>query len=131
MCELTSSDALRVLVADDCRDFAGTLACLLRRWGHETLLVHDGPAALRAALWWGPDVALLDIGLPLLDGREVARRIRSEPGRGGMLLWALTGRGSEEDERLSREAGFDLHLVKPFDPEELRGLLARAVCGAV
>lgn len=70
-----------------------------------------------------PDMILLDIGLPKLDGYEVARRLRQEPGGDGMILLAMTGYGQEEDRRRSREAGFDHHLVKPVDLDKLRGLL--------
>src|SRR5262245_210176 len=116
---------LLVLVADDHPDTAESLALLADAWGHETLVAHDGPAALAAALARPPDVIFLDIGLPGLDGYEVARRI--PPGCGpGLLLVALTGYASQEHQQRSREAGFDLHLLKPADPEQLRALLGAA-----
>jgi len=80
--------------------------------------------ALKTALSLKPDVVLLDIALPLLNGHEIARQVRAEPGMGGTVLWALTGYGTEADHLRPHDAGFDLHLVKPFDPQELRDLLA-------
>jgi signal transduction histidine kinase len=118
------SSALRILVVDDNADGANSLAALLRLDRHEVWTAHDGPAGLAAVRERRPDVVFLDIGLPGLDGYEVARRIRCEPGLGGVALVALTGYGREDDQRRSREAGFDRHLVKPIDPAELPGLLA-------
>ena len=103
-------------------DAARSLARLLKSWGHEVQVAHDGPAALEAARPTGPDVVLLDIGLPGMDGYEVARRLEGQR-RGGPRIVALTGYGQEEDRRRSQEAGFDHHLVKPVDPEELRKTL--------
>ena len=115
----------RVLVVDDNVDGAESLATLLKLLGHEVHVAHDGPAALRATADVRPEVVFLDIGLPGMDGYEVARRIR-RPGRTEALLVALTGYGQEEDRRRSREAGFDHHLVKPVDPAVLEDLLAAA-----
>ena len=97
---------------------------LLKLWGHEVRVAHDGPAALEAAAAAPPEVVLLDIGLPGMDGYEVAERLRARPESGGPVLVALTGYGQEEDRRRSREAGFDHHLVKPVDLDDLRSLLA-------
>jgi PAS domain S-box-containing protein len=112
----------RVLVVDDNRDAAETLALLLRSAGHEVCLAYDGVEALAAAEGFGPEVAFLDIGLPGLDGYEVARRLRQRPGK--LLLVAVTGYGQEEDRRRAHAAGFDRHLVKPVDPTVLQELLA-------
>jgi len=112
----------RVLVADDHRDTADSLEMLLSLLGHEVTVAYDGPSALRAAVTSSPDVMLLDIGLPKLDGYEVAKRIRQ---RGlTALLVAVTGWGKEEDKRRAVEAGFDVHLTKPIDLETLEKLLA-------
>ncbi len=116
--------ALRVLVVDDNRDSAETMTILLRLWGHEVESAATGPAALAIAQGFLPNAVLLDIGLPGIDGYEVARRLRALPGLGGALLLAMTGYGQEHDRRRSREAGFDHHLVKPLEPEYLRQLLA-------
>jgi two-component system CheB/CheR fusion protein len=113
----------RVLVVDDNRDAAESLGMLLRLWGHEVRTAHDGRSGLKAALSYRPQVVLLDIGLPGLDGYEVARRLREEFG-GAALLVAMTGYGREEDRRRAEEVGFDAHLTKPADPAALRSLLA-------
>jgi signal transduction histidine kinase/DNA-binding response OmpR family regulator len=115
----------RVLVVDDNRDGAESLALLLGLGGHKVRLVHDGPAALEAARADQPEVILLDIGLPGMDGYEVARQLRREEGTAKSLLVAMTGYGQAEDRRRTREAGFDLHLVKPVDPRELQEVLAQ------
>jgi PAS domain S-box-containing protein len=114
----------RVLVVDDNRDGAESLAMLLGVWGHEVELAGDGAEALSAVKNRRPDVVLLDIGLPGMDGYQVAQRLRREPGMADTLLVALTGYGQDEDRRRSREAGFDDHLVKPVDPDRLEQLLA-------
>lgn len=117
--------ALRILVVDDNRDAAESLALLLGFHGHETHTAHDGLAAVKAASQLDPDVILMDIGLPRLNGYEAARRIREQQNRGRRLvLVALTGWGQEEDRRRSRAAGFDAHVVKPVDEAVLRRLLA-------
>jgi PAS domain S-box-containing protein len=113
----------RVLVVDDNRDSAESIALLAEIWGYEVRTAHDGPSALEAAVTSPPEVVLLDIGLPGMDGYEVARRFRQERG-GGVVLIAMTGYGMDEDRQRSRDAGFDHHLVKPVDPEALRTLLA-------
>ncbi|HVF59787.1 MAG TPA: ATP-binding protein [Thermoanaerobaculia bacterium] len=115
---------LRILVVDDNRDAAATLALLLELTGHDVRTAHDGVEALAAASEFRPDVVLLDIGLPKLNGYEVARRIRSQPRGQGVVLIAITGWGQEEDKRQSQEAGFDQHIVKPVDPATLLKLLS-------
>ncbi len=115
--------SLSVLVVDDNRDSADSLALLLRSWGHEVRTAHDGQSGLKAALSIRPQLVLLDIGLPGVDGYEVARQLRDEFGRGVRLV-AMTGYGQEEDRRRSRDAGFDRHLVKPVDLAVLREVLA-------
>lgn len=114
----------RILVVDDHRDAADSLALLLRLLGAEAHVARDGPSALAAARAVRPAVVLLDLGMPGMDGYEVARRLRREPGWRDVVLVALTGWGQEEDRRRSREAGFDHHLVKPVDPPALEALLA-------
>jgi PAS domain S-box-containing protein len=113
----------RILVVDDNRDAAESLAMLLELGGDETRVVHDGLAALDAAEEMRPDVVLLDLGLPRLDGIEVARRLRATEACRHVLLIALTGWGQDDDRRKSSAAGFDHHLVKPVDHETLLALL--------
>jgi CheY-like chemotaxis protein len=115
--------ALRVLVADSYRDIVDSLAILLSFWGCDPILAYDGPAALGAALSQQPDVLLAELRLPALDGYELARRLRRQPSLEKMLLVACTGYARYEDGLRAKEAGFDHHLVKPVDPEELRQLL--------
>jgi signal transduction histidine kinase/ActR/RegA family two-component response regulator len=110
----------RVLIVDDNRDAAESLALLLRMAEYEVRTANDGEAALAAALSWRPAVVILDIGLPKMDGFEVARRLRQQSGGERALLLALTGYGSDEDRRRSGAAGFDAHLVKPADLNDLR-----------
>ncbi|HXG13001.1 MAG TPA: response regulator [Gemmataceae bacterium] len=113
----------RVLVVDDNVDSAATLALLLRCWGHEVREAHSGPEALAVAGAFAPEVVLLDISLPGMDGYQVARQLRQLPGLQQALLVALTGHSRDEDRHRSREAGFDHHLIKPVEPEELEELL--------
>jgi CheY-like chemotaxis protein/two-component sensor histidine kinase len=120
----TSSVTHRILVVDDNEDSADSLAILLQMTGHEVFIAHDGHSALDAAEQHRPGVALLDIGLPSLNGYDVCRRIRQEPWGKTMVLIALTGWGQDEDRRRSQEAGFDGHLVKPVDHTRLLTLLA-------
>jgi signal transduction histidine kinase len=117
-------DPRRVLVVDDNRDSAESLAQLLRLLGHEIWQAYSGRDAVATACSRRPDLVLLDIGMPDLSGYEVARQIRAEPSLAGTTLVALTGYGSEEDRRRSRAAGFDCHLVKPIDFEDLERILA-------
>jgi CheY-like chemotaxis protein len=115
----------RVLVVDDNLDAAESLVELLRLMGHDVRAAHDGVAAVAAAAEFRPDLALIDIGLPELNGYEVAHRIREAADSRDMLLVALTGYGQEEDRRKSREAGFDDHFVKPIAKEQLEALLTQ------
>jgi signal transduction histidine kinase/ActR/RegA family two-component response regulator len=117
------ASAHRVLVVDDSRDAAESLAMLLSYLGANVRVAHDGPAALSALEQHRPDAVLLDIGMPEMDGYEVARRIRRHRDFSTVPVIALSGWGQEEDRRRSRAAGFDYHLVKPADLEVLRSLL--------
>jgi PAS domain S-box-containing protein len=114
----------RILVADDNRDAAESLGILLRLLGADARIVHDGAAAIEAVAADKPAAVLLDIGMPGMDGYEVARRIRDLPGTGDVTLIALTGWGQEEDRHRSRSAGFDYHLIKPANVDALQSLLA-------
>jgi len=118
--EITSR---RLLVVEDDRDVRETLEWLLRDMGHDVESAADGIRAVETAIHGRFDVALIDIGLPGLDGYEVAIEIRKHLGP-GLRLVALSGYGSREDRRRSIEAGFDLHLTKPYDLDGLRNLLA-------
>ncbi|MHB8899797.1 MAG: ATP-binding response regulator, partial [Thermoguttaceae bacterium] len=118
--------ALRALVVDDNVCAARILEMLLQELGHRVQMAHTGPTALAAAIEQRPDVILMDIGLPELDGFEVARRIRQQPALRDTVLVAITGYGQESDRQHSREAGFDHHLVKPADFEKIRHILAAA-----
>jgi PAS domain S-box-containing protein len=115
----------RILVADDNEDSANSLALILRMLGHETKTANDGVQALALAETFAPDVALLDIGMPKLNGYETARRIRQMPSGAKMLLIALTGWGQDEDRRRSVDAGFDAHIVKPVNVAEVQQWLAK------
>ena len=108
--------ARRILVADDNVDAATSLAALLEERGHEVRVAHDGARALEVAREFQPDAAFLDIGMPKVQGYEVARRLREDPATSRCLLIALTGWGRDDDRQRAREAGFDRHLVKPADP---------------
>jgi CheY-like chemotaxis protein len=114
----------RVLVVEDSRDSATSLRMLLEVLGYQVRVAYTGRAGLDEAAAWRPEVVVCDIGLPEMDGYEVARRLRQAPESRGVLLVALTGYGRDEDRRRAFEAGFDHHLTKPADPEELRRLLA-------
>lgn len=114
----------RVLVVEDCPDTAATLAILLRHWGHVTCQARSGPEAVQAAYAFEPDVAILDIGLPQMDGFEVAAAMRRQCGGEKLLLVALTGYANEEYRERSYQAGFDHYLVKPIAPDTLKVLLA-------
>jgi CheY-like chemotaxis protein len=119
------TSARRVLVVDDKKDAVKSLTMLLELLGHEVRGAHDGPTALAVAREYQPDVVLLDIGLPGMDGLEVARCLRQDLGLTNALLVAVTGYGQEEDAQHSQEAGFDAHLVKPLDFPTLRRLLGQ------
>ena len=114
----------RILVVDDNEDSADSIAILLRTMGNEVHTAYDGLEAVGAAAAFQPDVVLLDIGLPKLNGFEAASRIREQPGGSDIMLIALTGWGQEEDRRRSKEAGFDHHMTKPIDFDILQELLA-------
>jgi two-component system CheB/CheR fusion protein len=124
-----ASDApLRILVVDDNEGAAETLVLLLKAWGHDVRCAWDGPAALLATRTFQPDVILLDIGLPGMNGFDVARHIRHEPGKQPFIA-AVTGYGQEDDRRQSHEAGFDEHLIKPVSPTTLKQVLVNARSG--
>ncbi|HYH47761.1 MAG TPA: ATP-binding protein, partial [Thermoanaerobaculia bacterium] len=114
----------RILLVEDNVDAADALAELLQLWGHEVEVAHDGAAAVQSAGALRPGVVLLDIGLPGMDGYQVAGALRGLPGLQGTLIVALTGYGQESDRQRSARAGFDYHLVKPVDLEELRRLVS-------
>jgi CheY-like chemotaxis protein len=114
----------RILVVDDNHDSADSLAALLSLGGHETHTANDGEHAISEAAKLRPDVILLDIGLPRLDGYDTCRRIREQPWGRNMVIVALTGWGEEEDRRQATQAGFDGHLVKPVDHNALNALMA-------
>jgi CheY-like chemotaxis protein len=116
----------RVLVVDDNVDAAESLAIILRLHGHEARTVHDGEHAIEVACEFRPDVVLLDLGMPKVNGYEVARRLRSEPWGRHVVLVACTGWGQPEDRRRSNEAGFDHHLVKPVNPDAILGVVGSA-----
>ncbi len=121
------ASSLRILVVEDNRDGRESLRDLLEIWGHEVEVAETGPEGVKAALASRPDVALIDIGLPGLDGNEVAQRIRADLESGGMPLIAMTGYGQPEDRRRALQAGFDAYLVKPVAPEELARTLRELV----
>lgn len=120
----TPTTACRILVVDDNRDSAESLTMLLNLTGYETHTAYDGLEAVEAAAAFRPDVILLDIGLPKLNGFEAARKIREQQSDKSLALVALTGWGQEEDRRRSEEAGFNAHMVKPVDYAALTKLLA-------
>ena len=124
-----SSMARRILVVDDNADAADSLGVLLGIWGHDVEIAHNGIAALQVARKFDPELVFLDIGLPEMNGYEVARRLREEAGLARAKFIALSGYGTERDQRRSKEAGFDLHLVKPVDPRSLSSVIA-SVFGA-
>jgi CheY-like chemotaxis protein len=113
----------RVLIADDNRDSADSLAMYLKIKGHDTSTAYDGEEAIAAAEAIRPDVVLLDIGMPKLNGYDVCRRIRQQPWGRGTLMVAVTGFG-QRDQLLTKAAGFDRHMVKPVEPAVLIELLA-------
>jgi CheY-like chemotaxis protein len=115
---------LRVLVIDDNRHAAESLALIVKLWGHESRLAHDGHGAFEVVDAFQPEVVLLDIGLPGMDGYTVCRRIRERTAQNPALMIATTGYGRDEDRSRSRESGFDHHLVKPLDLDQLESLLA-------
>jgi CheY-like chemotaxis protein len=116
---------LHILVVEDNEDTANTTAMLLRHYGHEVRIAPDGPAALQAAKERLPDVVLVDIGLPGMDGYEVAMKIGEQPNEKRPLFIAVTGFGSEGYYRLAQGATIDVHLLKPVKPEQLEKLLRK------
>ncbi len=115
--------AKRILIVDDNEDAAESMALLLTFDGHQAQMAHDGLTALKLAQSFQPEVILLDIGLPGMNGYDVARRLRGQAETSAAQLIAMTGYGQEEDRERSKEAGFDFHLVKPVEPETLQQLL--------
>ncbi len=115
----------RVLIADDNEDAAQSLSILLGMEGHEVEVVHDGRRAMEQFTTWRPDAALLDIGMPGLDGYQVARQIRATAGGLNLLLVAVTGWGEQSDKDLALAAGFDHHFTKPLEPDRILELLRR------
>ena len=120
----TRQPARRILVVDDNKDAAESFAKLLELGGHEVRMAHDGLEAVNLAAAFRPDVVLLDIGLPKMNGFDAARHIRETSWGKDMTLVALTGWGQEEDRQRSKQAGFDYHLVKPVKAAALNELLA-------
>ena len=119
-----SSVQLRVMVVDDNHDIAKSMEMLLRMLGHDVDVAHDGVTALMRAAKFQPDVVLLDIGLPHMNGYEVARALRSIPALKDSLLVACTGYGREDDRSAAMQAGFDRHAIKPISADTLIELLA-------
>jgi signal transduction histidine kinase len=113
----------RVLIVEDNQDAQDALKCLLELWGHEVTVASDGPSGIQCALAHRPEVALVDLGLPTVDGYEVARQVRAAFGAAAPLMIALTGYGAPEQRAQALSAGFDLHIVKPVDPDRLATLL--------
>jgi signal transduction histidine kinase len=122
---------LRVLVVEDNQDAAESLTTLLQLWGHDVRVAYDGLAALRLAEAEAPDVILSDIGLPGMDGYELARQLRARPAFGRVVLVALSGYGRDEDRRMAAEAGFDHHLVKPPELDTLLQLIGNVAAGPI
>jgi CheY-like chemotaxis protein len=119
----TPATSRRILVVDDNRDAAESLAVLLKLTGNQTHIAYDGLEAVEAAATLRPDIVLLDIGLPKLNGYEAARKIREQSWGQGMVLVALTGWDQDEDRQKAKDSGFDGHLVKPVDYAALMKLL--------
>lgn len=113
----------RVMIVDDNVDAAETIAILARSWGHEVAIAHDGPSAIALARTFDPQICVLDIGLPGMSGYELAERLRLQGPRQDVRLVALTGYGREEDRIAARSAGFDAHLIKPADIDDLQKFL--------
>ncbi len=124
---LSSVSNLRILVVDDNRDAAGSLAMLLRSMGNEVQTAFDGEAAVVCAKHFAPDAVLCDIGLPNMNGYEACKLMKQEPKTKAVLYFAITGWGQEADRNKSRESGFDYHLVKPVDPQQIISLLSHSL----
>jgi CheY-like chemotaxis protein len=114
----------RVLLADDNQDFTASFALMLRGMGHDVIEAHDGVEALRAAGSVLPEIAFLDIGLPKMNGYDLARSLRANPETRAAVLVAVTGWGQDEDRQRAADAGFDLHLVKPVEPSQIESIFA-------
>ena len=117
-------ESLRILLVEDCPDVCASLAMLLRMWGHDVVTVGDGATCLSAAEEYLPHIVLLDVGLPGMDGYEVARRLSAQPPVRPPRLITMSGHGLDEDFDRSRRSGCDRHLVKPVDLRDLRRMLA-------
>jgi two-component system CheB/CheR fusion protein len=117
---------LRILVVEDLQDAANSTAVLLKLWGYQSEIVYDGERACEVAATFHPEVVLLDIGLPWMDGCELAQRLRQLQETANSLLVAISGYGREADIQRCKEAGIDRHFVQPVDPDELKQLLAKA-----
>jgi CheY-like chemotaxis protein/two-component sensor histidine kinase len=122
--EAARTSGQQLLVVDDNRDAADSLAMMLRLQGHEVRVANDGVAALEIMKTYRPALVFLDLGMPKMNGYEVARRLRGQPGLENIRLAALTGWGQQEDRRRTAEAGFDHHFVKPVEPNAIEALLA-------
>ena len=116
---------LRLLVVDDNADVADSLAALLQNAGHDTRTEYGGAAGIRAAEDFAPDVVFCDVGMPGVDGHELASQLSRNPRLASTVLVAVTGWGSEEHQRRTREAGFHVHLTKPVDPDAVAEVLGR------
>jgi CheY-like chemotaxis protein len=119
----TSEPTSRILVVDDSPDGADSLSVVLQMMGAVAEAVYDGPSALARIKAFAPTAVLLDIGMPNMDGLEVARRIRADPELAQVRLIALTGWGTDADRRRTLESGFDDHWVKPVEPDKLKSLV--------
>jgi CheY-like chemotaxis protein len=122
---------MRVLIVDDCKDTVDSLSILLGIWGHEVRVAYDGATALTTAGSFQPEVVLLDILLPRLNGYQVARQLRQLPEMSGAMLVAVSGYAENDDFAKSQEAGFDRQLVKPVELDELQRLLAQRATSSV
>lgn len=120
---MSDGSRLRILVVDDSKDGADSLSMVLQMLGAEARVAYDGKSALELVRTFTPNIVLLDIGMPDMDGHEVARQIRADAANASIRLIALTGWGTELERRRSEEAGIDEHWVKPVEPDRLRSLL--------
>lgn len=125
MSERKGAVRLRIVVVDDDPDIVRTLRLLLEYEGHEVKTAADGPAALYAVRDFGADILLLDIGLPGMNGFEVAQKLRERYGSAKPTLIAITGRDSAADRSFARSTGFDHHIAKPYEPQQLIALIER------
>jgi CheY-like chemotaxis protein len=119
--------ACRILIVDDNKDAADSMALAVQLAGYTVRAAYDGPEGLELAFVFAPDLVLLDLGMPGLNGFEIAQRIRRETWGQSLTLIALTGWGQEQDRRRTKDAGFDAHLTKPVSPSELLRVLATAM----